>query len=257
MSQRELERMTRRYTAEVHAPHRAGSRHSRAGPRDERADHGVDHGHLRHDPRPDCPGSRGRASRSSSEARRAVGRRRAEASSTSSARRRGKRGSTSRTPASPSRATERRPPSWHTSCGGRARRSSPWPMPRGGGQYPGVDIGALWNHAREATRWPGSRAESPLEAMTCWNSRATCSYRPPSGADHVEERRRIRARIVAEGANGPTTPEADAILAEQGCSSSPTSSPTLAAWSSPTSNGFRASSTTSGGKARSTHGSRS
>ena len=48
MSQGELERMTRRYTAEIIRLHRAGE--GRAGARREhqRADHGLDHGHLFH-----------------------------------------------------------------------------------------------------------------------------------------------------------------------------------------------------------------
>ena len=36
------------------------------------------------------------------------------------------------------------------------------------------------------------------------------------GVLHARQRARIRARFVVEGANGPTTPEADAILAERG-----------------------------------------
>ena len=46
MSQGELERMTRRYTAEIIEFHRAGEGRARAGCEHQRADHGVDHGHL-------------------------------------------------------------------------------------------------------------------------------------------------------------------------------------------------------------------
>ena len=48
MSIGELERMTRRYTSELIEFHRTGEGRSRAGHQHQRADHGVDHGHLLH-----------------------------------------------------------------------------------------------------------------------------------------------------------------------------------------------------------------
>ena len=48
MSQGELERMTRRYTVRDHRVHRAGEGCSRARREHQRADHGMDHGHLLH-----------------------------------------------------------------------------------------------------------------------------------------------------------------------------------------------------------------
>ena len=62
----------------------------------------------------------------------------------------------------------------------------------------------------------------------------------------------VKARIVLEGANGPTTPEADAIFRERGLLVAPTSTQTPVASSSPTSNGSRtcrmcASAASSGG----------
>jgi glutamate dehydrogenase/leucine dehydrogenase len=44
-----------------------------------------------------------------------------------------------------------------------------------------------------------------------------------------ENMRDIKAKLIVEGANGPTTPEANQYLYEKASSSSPTSSPTPAA----------------------------
>jgi glutamate dehydrogenase (NAD(P)+) len=44
---------------------------------------------------------------------------------------------------------------------------------------------------------------------------ATCCCRPPRERDHVAERRPLRCKILCEGANGPTTPLADEILADK------------------------------------------
>jgi glutamate dehydrogenase/leucine dehydrogenase len=81
----------------------------------------------------------------------------------------------------------------------------------------GLDIGALWNHAREAETvagFPGGESlggedllELPCEVLV---PAALGGQLTSQNAD------RVHARIVAEGANGPTTPEADAILGERG-----------------------------------------
>ncbi len=46
LSPGELERITRRYTAQLYRFHRTGDRRPRAGREHQRTDHGVDHGHL-------------------------------------------------------------------------------------------------------------------------------------------------------------------------------------------------------------------
>ena len=48
------------------------------------------------------------------------------------------------------------------------------------------------------------------------------------GVLHAGNAQRVRARLIVEGANGPTTPEADEILADSGVTSCPTSWPTPA-----------------------------
>jgi len=81
----------------------------------------------------------------------------------------------------------------------------------------GIDIRQLQGHVTEA----GSVASFPdTEAMT--NAELLeqpCDILIPAAVAsqlHAENAERIKAHIVAEGANGPTTPEADTILHERG-----------------------------------------
>jgi len=81
----------------------------------------------------------------------------------------------------------------------------------------GLDIRQLQTHVAETgtvTGFPGTEAMSNAELLE-----QPCDVLIPAAvgsqlrADNAE---RIKASIVAEGANGPTTPEGDAILRERG-----------------------------------------
>jgi len=81
----------------------------------------------------------------------------------------------------------------------------------------GPDIGALWNHTHEAGTVAGfvggeSLGHEDLLELPC------DVLVPAALGGQITERNahRLRARMVAEGANGPTTPEADAVLADRG-----------------------------------------
>jgi glutamate dehydrogenase (NAD(P)+) len=80
----------------------------------------------------------------------------------------------------------------------------------------GLDIRELTNHVREAGSVVGFRgAEAVTNAELL---ELPCDVLVPAavgGQITVENADRIKARIVAEGANGPTTPEADDILADR------------------------------------------
>src|SRR5262245_40059843 len=81
----------------------------------------------------------------------------------------------------------------------------------------GLDIRELMNHVKErgsVAGFPGAEAVSNAALLD-----VPCDVLVPAavaGQITVANADRIRARIVAEGANGPTTPEADEILADRG-----------------------------------------
>jgi glutamate dehydrogenase (NAD(P)+) len=81
----------------------------------------------------------------------------------------------------------------------------------------GLDIRQLEAHIREAggvQGFPGAEALSNAELLT-----QPCDVLVPAAVGSVireDNADRIRATIVAEGANGPTTPEADVVLRERG-----------------------------------------
>jgi glutamate dehydrogenase (NAD(P)+) len=81
----------------------------------------------------------------------------------------------------------------------------------------GIDVRELMSHVKETgtvAGFPGSEPISNAELLEL-----PCDILVPAavaGQVTVHNADRIRARILAEGANGPTTPEADAILADRG-----------------------------------------
>ncbi|MBI3458551.1 MAG: Glu/Leu/Phe/Val dehydrogenase [Candidatus Rokubacteria bacterium] len=81
----------------------------------------------------------------------------------------------------------------------------------------GIDIRELTNHVKEAgtvAGFPGAEPVSSAELLEL-----PCDVLIPAavgGQITVENADRIKARIIAEGANGPTTPEGDDILADRG-----------------------------------------
>ena len=81
----------------------------------------------------------------------------------------------------------------------------------------GIDIAALTAHVARTGRvpgFPGARPVAPAEFLTL-----PCDILVPAaggGMITAENAPRIRATFVAEGANGPTTPEADDILQSRG-----------------------------------------
>jgi len=81
----------------------------------------------------------------------------------------------------------------------------------------GLDIPALLRHRKETgsiLEFPEAEDVDPGEAMFL-----PCEVLLPAAKENVitsHNARRVRARILCEGANGPTTPVADAILADKG-----------------------------------------
>jgi glutamate dehydrogenase (NAD(P)+) len=77
----------------------------------------------------------------------------------------------------------------------------------------GIDIGALTQHVsggKQLPDFPSAERISPDELLT-----TPCTILVPAALERVitdKNAARLRCRILAEAANGPTTPEADAIL---------------------------------------------
>jgi glutamate dehydrogenase (NAD(P)+) len=81
----------------------------------------------------------------------------------------------------------------------------------------GIDITALTRHVAEGKLlkdFPGAEPIAPAELLL-----TPCTVLVPAALErviHKDNARRLRCRILAEGANGPTTPEADELLADSG-----------------------------------------
>ena len=80
----------------------------------------------------------------------------------------------------------------------------------------GLPVRALADHADRTGSLAGWSSEAVIDARALLEQ--PCDVLAPCAVERVidgELARRLRCRIVAEGANGPTTPEADRVLAER------------------------------------------
>ena len=80
----------------------------------------------------------------------------------------------------------------------------------------GFDARALFDHARKEGSLAGWSKEAAIDARALLEQ--PCDVLAPCAIERVidgELARRLRCRIIAEGANGPTTPEADRVLRER------------------------------------------
>ncbi|HZY89510.1 MAG TPA: glutamate dehydrogenase, partial [Gemmataceae bacterium] len=77
----------------------------------------------------------------------------------------------------------------------------------------GLDVAALTRHVASGKLlkdFPGAEPMNPAELLT-----TPCTVAVPAALERVVTKSnagQLRCRILAEGANGPTTPDADAIL---------------------------------------------
>jgi len=89
---------------------------------------------------------------------------------------------------------------------------------RGGVHHPkGMSFDSLWAHKQESGTVMGFQGADNLSNQELLE--LECEILIPAALEHqitAENAPRIRARILAEGANGPTTPEADTILEKRG-----------------------------------------
>ncbi len=199
-------------------PHRAREGHPGAGRQHQRPDHGLDHGHLL-----DAPGLHGpgRRDRQADQPRRVRGPQRGHGTRLRLLHRRGgapsrhgpdqgrgrgpglrqrrlDRGAADRArKARPSSPSPTRPAASTTRTGSTSRRSSP------GSSEHGTVQG-----------FPGATDVTNAEVLE-----VDCDILIPAALENqITERNagKVKAKLVAEAANGPTTPEADVIFARNG-----------------------------------------
>lgn len=88
----------------------------------------------------------------------------------------------------------------------------------GGVQHPdGLDVAALESHVDETGSVLGFVGAEPIENADLLELDVDLLVPAAvEGVIHADNAERIRARLVVEGANGPTTADADAVLARRG-----------------------------------------
>jgi len=80
----------------------------------------------------------------------------------------------------------------------------------------GLDARALATHAAKAGALAGFSSEAAIDPRALFEQ--PCDILAPCAIERsidADAARRLRCRVIAEGANGPTTPEADRVLAER------------------------------------------
>ena len=117
----------------------------------------------------------------------------------------------------------------------------------------GIDIDALWMHYKRANTLGGfpEAEETDTAALLVTD----CDILIPAAVENQITSRnadRLKAQIVCEGANGPTTAEADEILADKRVFVIPDILATQAGLPSRTLNGYKMDRATFGGNQRST-----
>ena len=81
----------------------------------------------------------------------------------------------------------------------------------------GFDMAELMPHVRATGGVAGFKGAEPTDAETFWD--VPCEILIPAALEGqltADRARRVKARLVLEGANGPTPPSADDILADRG-----------------------------------------
>ncbi|MFQ5608009.1 MAG: Glu/Leu/Phe/Val dehydrogenase, partial [Candidatus Zixiibacteriota bacterium] len=81
----------------------------------------------------------------------------------------------------------------------------------------GIDVPALIKHVEKTGKVVGFKGADPCEGDDILYAKVDVLV--PAALEHVithKNARRVKAKLVAEGANGPVTPEADEILEEKG-----------------------------------------
>ena len=218
MSQGELERMTRRYTSEILPIIGPETRYSRAGRLHRCADHGLDHGHVFDDGRPRDSRRRHRQARFARRLRRAHRRHRARLALRRRGSLQGEEDFLARRERRHSGLRQR-----GLGCGARSSRRKKRSIvaisdSRGGVHNPrGIDpLKAMRYKERSGTvvGMPGASRISNDELLAL-----KCDILVPAALENVitlHNADQIKAKIVAEAANGPTTPHADEVLARKG-----------------------------------------